>query len=315
VSDANLILGRLNPDYFLGGEMRLDVSAAEEVMSNLSQKLNVDMYKAALSVVGIANNNMADAIGLVSLQRGVDPRECLLISFGGAGSLQASQLARISHIEKILVPAHFLGGFSAFGLLTANMRVDQVQTIQMRSDALDRERINRILKFLRKRSIDTIRLDGYVGDIRVLQQIRMRYLGQAYGLDVQIPVKDTLAEDDLEAICQSFNEAHKAQYGYAIEGEIIEFLDFKTTALGPTKPPALPKVKREKTNPKGYRKVLLDGENEFTECPIYERSRLGEGSYLDGPSIVEEEYSTTLLNRGDSMSVDEYGNMMIEVKK
>jgi len=315
VTDANVVLGRLNPEYFLGGEMKLDVSEAEKAISDLSEKLNMDIYKTALSVIGIANHSMTDAIGLVSLQRGVDPRECVLISFGGAGSLQASQLARISHIEKVLVPAHFLGGFSAFGLLTASMRVDQVQTIQMRSDKLDLERINRILESLRKRSMNTIRQDGYVGDVTIIQQIRMRYLGQAYGLDIQTPVKDKLTEDDLGRICQSFHEAHKTQYGYAIEREIIEFLDFKTTALGAEKPLLLPKVKRGKASPKAYRKVLLDGESEFIECPVYERSHLGEGSHLDGPAIVEEQYSTTLLDRNDRMSVDEYGNMMIEVGK
>jgi len=314
ITDANLLLGRLNPDYFLGGEMKLDMLAAEKAISKLSSKLNMDIYQTALSVVGIANNNMANAIGLVSLQRGIDPREHVLISFGGAGSLQASQLAKISHMRKVVVPTYFLAAFSAFGLLTANMRVDQVHTIQMRSDKLDRGRINEILRSLRKKSINTIREDGYIGDVTIIQQIKMRYLGQAYGLDIQIPVQETLTEKDLEEVCQSFHKTHRARYGYAIEDENIEFLDFKTTALGPIEPLTIPKLdKKTEARPKDHRKVLLDGESEFRKCPVYERAHLGEGFKLEGPAIIEERLSTILVDQNDRMSVDEFGDIIIEV--
>lgn len=314
VTDANLLLGRLNPDYFLGGQMKLDVSAAQRTMSVLSGKLRMDIFKTALSIIGIANENMTNAIGLVSLQRGVDPRECVLLSFGGAGSLQASMLARKSHVKKVVVPANFISAFSAFGLLTANMRVDQVRTIQMRSDKLDRERVNGILRSLRKRSMDTIRADGYGGEATIVQQVRMRYLGQAYGLDIEIPVKEKLSQEDLDGVCRSFHEVYKARYGYAIEDAIMEFLDFKTTALGSVKPPDLVRLgEKERPRPKSQRKVMLDGDDGFTECPIYERSHFGKGFEFDGPAVIEEEYSTILANRNDHVSVDEYGNLMIEI--
>ena len=314
VTDANLLLGRLNPDYFLGGEMKLEALAAEKTMLELSKKTGMDLFETALSVIGIANNNMANAIGLVSLGRGVDPRTCILISFGGAASLQASQLARISHVKKVIVPANFIGGFSAFGLLTANMRVDQIRTAQMRSDRLDLGKISKILQSLRRKSIDSMRLDGYKGDVTIVQEIKMRYLGQAYGLNIQIPVKDALTEEDLQQACQGYHETHKAQYGYAIEGEVIEFLDFKTTALGLVAPPVMSKLgPREKAKPKSRRRVMLDAKNGFVECPIYERSHLGEGFHLDGPALIEEEYSTILVDRNDHASVDGYGDLVMEI--
>jgi N-methylhydantoinase A len=143
----------------------------------------------------------------------------------------------------------------------------------------------------------------------------MRYLGQAYGLDVPIPVREKLTEEDLLAACRTFHETHRAQYGYAIEGEIIEFLDFKTTALGSVRALAIPKIaKKEKTGPKSVRRVMLDGEGDLIECPVYERSHLGKDFELDGPALIEEMYSTTLVGRNDHMSVDEYGNVMMEIR-
>ena len=310
VTDANLFLGRLNPDYFLGGEMKLNIDLSRKAMKALSGRLSMDEYETANAIIRIVDHNMVNAMRLVSINRGYDPRDFALLSFGGAGSLHATSLARTLGIRKVIVPT-YVPAFSTFGLLTADMRVDYVQTVRMRSDMMNIDEVNDLLKRLQTRVLDDIRTEGYKGEPTVIQEIEMRYLGQNYGLDISVPAEQ-VSQSDLQNVYDRFHSAHKMKYGYSLD-EIIEFVNFKSAAVGRIKPPGMPKMKVETRRPvpKTTREVWFEGA--ISKCPIYERETLPVGSSLEGPAIVEERMSTTLIHEGDSLAIDEYGNEIIQI--
>ena len=311
VTDANLVLGRISPDYFLGGELSLDVSAARRALEGLGAQLDMGLEEVASSVVELINFNMVNAIRLISIDRGLDPREFTLFSFGGAGSLHAGALADIIGIREVLVPIH-QGVFSAFGLITADMRVDESVTASFRSDTLDIERVNEVLERLRRRSLARLRADGYEGAVALEANIEMRYLGQNYSTEIPVPLVDGgLGHSELSKVLDGFHVEHRRRYGYDISDEIVELVHFNVTAVGPTEKPKIPMLGRNgKGAEKGRRQVYFKGYG-WINSVVYERAALGQGSRIEGPAVIEEPTATTLLHPGHKLEVDEYGNLVM----
>ena len=234
VTDANLLLGRLNPEYFLAGRMRLDPSAVTEAMEALGEPIGLAPLELAASIVEIANENMASAIKMVSLERGHDPRRFSLLAFGGAGPLHAAAVARVLGIPRVIVPQH-PGVFSALGLLLADIRVDKVWTQAFRSNAVDAPLVNRQFERITDRALAELRQEGFAGEPEVRRAINMRYFGQNYEHEVEIESGE-LDEAALERAFRRFDELHAERYGYAIDGEVIELVSFKVTVIGKRAP-------------------------------------------------------------------------------
>ena len=311
VTDANLVLGRINPNYFLGGELALDADSAKSTLLELGNRLGMELGDVASSVIELINFNMVNAIRLISIDRGLDPREFTLISFGGAGSLHAGALADIIGIREVLVPVH-QGVFSALGLIAADMRVDESTTASFRSDALDVKRLNEVLEHLRLRALHRLRADGYEGEASLEANIEMRYLGQNYNTEIPVPlVEGGLGEPELRELLDKFHAEHRSRYGYDISNEIVEFVHVNVTAVGPTRKPRLPLLSSNgEATEKGRRRVYFRDYG-WLDTPLYERDSLGQGAQFEGPAIVEEPTATTLLQPGHSLMVDEYGNLII----
>lgn len=312
VTDANLALGRLNPDYFLGGELRLDVDAARAALETLAEPLDLTVEDAAASIVELVDFNMVNAIRLVSIDRGLDPRDFTLMSFGGAGSLHAANLAEILSIPEVLIPIH-QGVFSAFGLMTADMRVDESVTASFRSDLIDLDRINTVIHGLRERALDRLQREGYTGRPMLEEVIEMRYLGQNYSTEIPIPLGEDgkVGEAELTTIVTRFHATHKRLYGYEIPNEIIEFVHFKVAAIGPTQKPALRTIATGTgATAEATRQVYYRGDG-WLDASVYARNTLLAGDSLTGPAIVEEPTATTLMHPGQSADVDPYGNLMV----
>jgi N-methylhydantoinase A len=312
VTDANLVLGRLNPDYFLGGELALDLAAARGVLERLAGQLGMSVEQVASSIVDLVNFSMVNAIRLVSIDRGLDPREFTLVSFGGAGSLHAGALAEIIGIQDVLVPIH-QGVFSAFGLMTADMRVDESTTAAIRSDLIDLGRVNDVLARLRERALARLGAEGHEGDAVLEQTIEMRYLGQNYGTDIMVPLNGgRLTEADLEDVFGRFHAEHRRLYGYDIPEEIIELVHFKVAAVGPTDKPRIPALSRNGAAIlKDERAVYFGEQDGWVLTPIYERDSLPVGARIEGPTVIEEAMSTTLVHPGQTLEVDPYGNFVL----
>jgi N-methylhydantoinase A len=312
VTDANLVLGRLSDEYFLGGALSLDGDAARRALGSLAVGLQMEIEEVASAIIELVNFNMVNAIRLVSIDRGLDPREFTLVSFGGAGSLHAAALAEIIEIREILVPIH-QGVFSAFGLMTADMRVDESVTASLRSDQVSTDRIDAILSRLQQQALARLGSEGYKGVPLLEAYVEMRYLGQNYSIDVPIELTTGgRSGTPLEELYTHFHAEHHRLYGYDIPGEVIEFVNFKVAAVGPTQNPSVRELTIDgAAEPKGRRDVYFRQQGGWNDTPVYERRTLPAGTTLTGPAIVEEPMATTLLHPGERLDVDRFGNLVL----
>jgi N-methylhydantoinase A len=304
VTDANVVLGRLNPHYFLGGEIELDVDGARRAIGERCAKpLGLDVVEAANGIVEIANAAMVNALHLISVQRGYDPRDFLLVAFGGAGPVHANALARDAEMPSVLVPPS-PGIFSATGLLTTDLKRDAAQTIMQRLDSLDEAQVESVFAGLEAAGAEEMRGEGVAEDaIEFVRRLDVRYVGQSYELTIP-------AEGDLAG---RFHAEHDRVYGFSAESEPIECVSLRLTTVGRiAKPPPRELAAGGTTEPKQRREVYFAEASGYVDCPIYDRYALGARTELAGPAVVEEFDSTTVVHPGYGLSVDDHGNLIIE---
>jgi N-methylhydantoinase A len=310
VTDANVVLGRLDPGYFLGGRMRLDPALAEAALADLAQRAGMTVIDLAASIVEIANENMASAIKMVSLERGHDPRRFALFAFGGAGPLHAAAVARALRMPRVLVPM-YPGNASALGMLLADLRVDKVWTQAFRSSRVDAEIVARQFARIREAAEAELREEGFGGTPEVQFSISMRYAGQNYEHLVPVPT-EPMTDAGLQAAFAAFENIHAERYGYAIEGEEIELVAFHVTVTGRRSAPRL-LVQPDSVDPAlpAVRAVHFRGVGEIPVA-IHRRYALPAGTRIDGPCILGEPGSTTLVEPGMSVEVLPDGQMLID---
>lgn len=310
VTDANLITDRLCADYFLGGEMRLDAEAARRAIDDrIARPLGMTTLEAAWGILQVANATMIRAIKLVSVERGYDPHDFALIAFGGAGPLHATRLAEELEIPVVIVP-RFPGNTSALGLVVADMRYDYVATRIQCLDDVAPAMAEATFQELEAQARRQLSRESVPPDCQHLSRsCDVRYFGQAYELN--IPVDGQLATAEaLQRIGLAFHAAHRRTYGHAMEGDPVEVVNYRVSAMGTSPKPEL--VERWNSDAdalKGQRTVFF--EKGHLSCPIYERRWLKPGSQIDGPAVVEQVGSTTLLCPRQSARVDVYGNLII----
>jgi N-methylhydantoinase A len=312
VSDAHLVLGRLNPDYFLGGKLSLDADAAREALGRIGDSIDMGPEEAAASVIQIANNNMQSALSSELVERGHDPNEFAMVSFGGAGPLHAAELARKAGIGNVVVPVH-PGVASATGLVMADSRVDYEQTLAMRSDQYDLATIDSTFDSLIDRAVDDLEQERYTTDepVTVLTAVGMRYLGQNY--EIEVPVDfERGTNENIQNLFAKFHDRHEALYGFANEDEVIEIISFKVTAYQPTPSPDLRTASSSGSGAKGAREVYFEGHGNVG-ADIYDRDDLGASASGDGPAVIEDTDATTVVPPESTFETDQYGNLLIEV--
>ena len=306
VSDANLILGYLDPERIYGGSIRLDPARAEAALEPLRRRFGLSLLDAAHAVVEVANANMLRALRLVSVQRGYDLREFTLIAYGGAGPVHAGALARQAGIAHIVVPAHS-GAFSALGCLVSPLRYDAVQTHRMRLESWDRKIAADRFRALEAQCLAPLLDEGHPVECVLLKRSAdLRYAGQNYELEVDG------ADGAPEALRATFERRHRQLYGYAT-GESVECVNLRVTAqlvdddvMLP--PPAVAGPAR----PAGELRAYFREAGEVA-MPRYERSVLPPGQVITGPALVEDEWSTTLVYPGQRCRADRLGNLIIDV--
>ena len=314
VTDANLILGRLNPDYFLGGMIRLSVPKAEWKLDELGHRLGLGRFETAQAVVDIANENMANAIRVLSIDRGLDPREYALVAFGGAGPLHAADIAAKMGMTQVIVPV-YPGLTSAFGALIAEPKISQVWSKHFRSDAIDAKTVGIHFDEMVDAALAQLRREGYAGEPEIERSISMRYWGQNYEQDVPMP-PGAVTPELLARTLEAFHRLHEQFYGYSITGEVIELIRFNVTVSGHTAAVTLPAMAtnghRPGGRPVGTREVYFQGHG-VVDTPIYRREDLPAGFATSGPLIVEEVSSTTVVHPGQRLAVGPAGVMTIEL--
>jgi N-methylhydantoinase A len=312
ITDADLMLGRLNPDYFLGGEMRLDVDAARCAVSQLAARIGMDALDAAAGIVRIADAAMAQALRVVSVQRGYDPAAFKLVPFGGAGPLHALAVAAETGIKTVLVPPR-PGVASALGLLVADLKHDFAVTLVQRLDRVEIAILEATFRRLEAQGRQPLRREGVAEPaMRFERALDLRYVGQSYHLTIPLPA-EPLTPAILEDARRRFNDAHLAAYGYSEPAEPCEVVNVRVAALAAIRTGILqyPRVLARGVGQKGSRRVWFEPTG-FIDCPIYDRAALVDGTRLDGPAVLEDRDATTLVHPGWRCSVAQGSALLLE---
>ena len=315
ITDANLVLGRLNPDYFLGGEMALDAEAAAAgIRERCAGPLGVDVIEAANGIIEIANATMINALRLVTVRRGYDPRELAMVAFGGAGPLHASRLCMEMQIPALLIPLS-PGTASALGLLVTDLRHEFSHTRVMPADAPDMGRIRSLFERMEDEGRRTLEREGVAAEAMEFRRgIEMRYAGQSSEVAVGCPGEAVDVPALAEAV-RSFHAAHERAYGHGYPDEPVELVNFTVTAIGRIPRPRLRRIASNGRDVaearRGTRRVFFSEARGFAETGIYDRALLRAGHAVVGPAVIEEVDSTTLVHAGYRAAVDEFGNLLI----
>ncbi len=315
VTDANLVLGRLT-SALAGGGVALDQERAAAVVGTIASALDLDLDAAADGILRIAIENMAAGIRTVSVKRGRDPRDYALVAFGGAGPLHACYLADWLGMTQVVIPPS-PGVTSAYGLLLTDVRIDLVHTDVQREDQLDAARVAAQFQELESRVVERMAGEGFASDkIDLTHFIDMRYGGQAY--EIRIPLSGGSAQlsEGLASAITTFHVAHQDLYGYSYEGrEPVELVNVGVTGLGLLKRPQIPVAESGDASAEAALRTTSNVYFPQTQgkvaCPVYERGKLRTGNTIEGPAIVEQYDSTTVINPGWHARLDEWGSLVL----
>ena len=313
VTDANAVLGRLNPRTLLGGRMAMHLDKAQAALDDLAARLGVDRTKAAAGVIEIINVNMMGAVRVISVEQGEDPRDFTLVAFGGAGPLHAADVAKNMGMRKVLVPPR-PGLLSALGLLHADVRGDFSLTRLIRAEAAALKPLNAGLKALGKRGLEWLKGEGGArGSLEWLADVR--YFGQNF--ELILPLKgDTLDEAGLRRLVEAFHRRHKDYYGYDMRAQPVEIVNLRLVVTGER-----PKVPHDRsTLARGRldsalterRKAWFPGKG-YVSTAVYDRDRLPAECRLTGPAIVEQMDTTTVVPPGAKLRHDKLGYLHIDL--
>lgn len=318
VTDAMLVLGRIRPDQFLGGNMTLHPEPAHTaILEHVANPLGMPLHEAADAVRRIVVHNMAEAIRVNSVRKGYDPREFALVAFGGAGPLFGCEIARELSIPTVISPP-FPGITSAMGLLVADLRYEFVSTTMMRTDDADLVRLRGDFARLEEQARDQLRTDRIPDtEVRMVREIDCRYVGQGYELRVTVPL-GSIDGAWIEEVREAFHTAHKRQYLHDCRDVEIEMVNIRVVGIGEVPDIKLPPVEAGDGDPARALKhvsdvfFMVDGAVRPVETAYYDRSLLRSGDEFTGPAIVEQTDTTTVIPPGLAVRVDDYGNLLID---
>ncbi|HKH76446.1 MAG TPA: hydantoinase/oxoprolinase family protein [Rubrobacteraceae bacterium] len=295
VTDANLFLGYLQDEATLGGEVTLSRERSEEALKRIGAELGMDPLDVALGVVQVANTEMVGALRVISVEKGLDPREFALVAFGGAGPLHACSLAEELGMQTVLVP-RASGVLSALGLAVSDLRRDYVTPLLSDLDDIKTSRLEDAFEDMESTAAD------HLDSPEFHRRADLRYAGQSFELMVDA--------GDLGELAERFHATHERRYGYRMEEETVELVNLRLTATVPVEKPELREPEPEGDVETGRREANFDGE--WREVPVLERDRMGAGSEVEGPAVVEFAESTCVVRPGWRGAVDEVGNLILE---
>ncbi|UFS58246.1 hydantoinase/oxoprolinase family protein [Subtercola endophyticus] len=316
VTDANLVLGRVDPTWFAGGTMTLDSTAAETAVGTLADTLGLDLVRMAEGICDVANAKMAQAIRNITVERGIEPRDFSLVAFGGAGPMHAVFLARELEIGEVIVPP-FPGAFSAWGMLETEVRRDFSQSYYGALAAADPGELDALLTRMASDGVAALESDGLDAEaIRLEYSLDMRYMGQEYTLT--IPIGEDVAPtqpDFVAAASERFDTAHAGRFGHSNPGAPVEVVTLRVAAFGqmerPT--PAPTHATTDTSYPFETRDIVFD--KAVYPTPVIRRDVLKPGMLVEGPAVIVEQTATTVLPPHTRLSVDPLGSLVIAVDK
>ncbi len=318
ITDANLVLGYLNPKYFIGGRITIDPRLSEQAISKcVAEPLGMNFQDAVLGIIRVVNVNMEVGLRLSFVEKGLDPRKFALVAFGGAGPLHASRVARNMGIPKVIVPA-YPGISSAMGLLQTDVKHQYLQSRMVSLLNLSEEEANGLFDGLVERAREEARNEGFSpNEVELLRQLDLRYPYQGYELTITCP-NNTFQEGNKQAIRNEFDGLHKQVYGTSAPEEVPEVVNVRVTSISHVPKLTLPEISAAGLSPEGAlagkRLIRFEEYEDYKETPVYRRAELLTGNRIEGPAIVEQLDSTTVILPRQSATVDRYGSLVIMVE-
>ncbi len=321
VTDADLVLGFINADYFLGGEMTVDVEASKAaIKEKIADRLGIDISDAAHGIYRLINANMLGAMRIVTVQRGYDPRDFSLLVSGGTAAVHAARMAQELRIPRVICPLS-PGTFSAYGLITVDARNDMYRSYVSLTSKADSGIMQNIYDELKKEAAGEIEKLGFKGDeIQILYFIDIRYTGQAHEVVLELPqvmIEKGLDQDSLIRIEEMFHERHKALFGHASYESAVEFITLSVTAIGPIEKEDMYEIEEGSEDPgqamKGIRQVFFEEFDGYGDCKTYDRYSLKANNVIQGPAIVEQMDTTIVIPPRQTARVDRFGNIIMDI--
>jgi len=321
VTDADLVLGYINPDYFLGGDMVVDVTASKAaIKEKIADKLGMEVAEAAHGIYRLINANMLGAMRVVTVQKGYDPRDFSLLVSGGTAAIHAVRLAQELRIPRVIVPLT-PGTFSAIGLVTADARYDVYRSYATLVSQASPEIIQKIYDELNEQGIKKIMELGFSKrEVELHYTMDMRYAGQAHEVTIDIPaniIKSKITHDAIRKLADMFHERHKYLFGHSSPDAAVEFITLSVSATGPMPRSKMFEIEKGGASPdkakKAERSVYFEEFKEYRNCPTFERSLLKANNIIKGPAVVEQMDTTIVIPPGQKATVDKYGNIFIDI--
>lgn len=313
-SDANLVLGYLNPEGLLGGKLPLDIEKARAAMARVAEPLGISVERAAYGMFAIVNNSMVNGIRRVSVERGYDPRDFVLVGAGGATAAHITALAGEMGIDTIILPK-LASGLCAFGQIISDVKYNYMAPAPVRLDnASAYQRIDSLFREIEEKGVAHLKADGFADDaIAIKRSIDMRYVGQVHECTVDIgtfPIDETT----IEKVKDAFHARHEELYTYAERHSVVEVVNLESTVYGlieKVRPPKLAEGGDAKAALKGYREAIFDQSGKAISTPIYDGAKLGAGVRIAGPAIIEEVTTTIVIEPGWTSVLHESGSYLL----
>ena len=318
ITDANLILGRLGADRFLGGEMPLDLDSAKNALSKkVAGPLGIDPIEAAEGILRIATTKMAHVVRWVTTERGLDAADFALVAYGGAGPLHASAVARELSIGTVIIP-RAPGHFSACGMLVADLRRDFVNTWFKPLAEASFDDMEAIFKEMERQGRETVGRGQSLTGVEVRRSADMRYVGQEHAVTVELPI-ELFQKQDRSGIKALFDAVHQTRYGFSVAHEKAEIVSLRSAVVGQLRKPPFEHIAKGQQEPdaaafRGKRPVYFASTG-FVDTPTYDRPALKAGNKIAGPALIEEHASTTVMHPGDQAEIDAFGDIVITVRR
>lgn len=315
VTDANVVLGVLNQTHLLAGTMPIDASLSFRAVETLAEQLGLSVLETAQGIISVVTANMARAIRVISVQKGYDPADYALVSFGGAGPLHSGRLAAELGMSRTIIPQR-PGALSALGMLMTDLRADFTRSAVMEMNEDNLGTVHTAVSRLRSQADDWFASEGIATDVRSLELVLdLRYTGQNYELGVEVPA-DTTAAGWLNEVAERFHAAHSTRYGYANPGAPIEVATVRVAAIGAVPAAAFPAEEITGVDPSnaivGKREIYLPEFGERRVCPIYDRDLLTPGNVVEGPAVIEQYDTTSFILPGETARMDQYRLILTE---
>lgn len=317
-TDANVVLGYINPEYFLGGrrEIKLELSY-QAIEKRIAKPLGLSVSEAAHGIFRIINNNMVDAIRVVSIERGIDPRRYCLVVGGGAGAIHAGVLGRTLGMKKAIIPK-YSGVFCSFGMIVSDVRHDYMQAFATNTGQFDLDGANKVLAALERKALDDMIEEGFPeGSVTLTRFADAKYPAQIHELTIPILGSGPLTPTDVEAMAQAFHALHERMFTYNVRESTVDLFHWRIVAHRAVAVPATPEQTIGDSDPsimqKGTRKVYFADINDYRETPIYDGDRLVCGMVVAGPAVVEQMNTTIVVFPGQKLSVNRFGDFELDL--